>query len=120
MREKGAMKEPWLHEVVPAQQTGQSSFTHSYIKCRNSSHALACYRTAAERLLKVNRWHAYAGQATATFQLFDETGNTINRPVQKSDYLRIQIPGPDNPDGDGADWVQVLQTGVLSAGEKQL
>ena len=120
MREKGALQEPWLHEVVPAQQTGQSSFTHSQIKCRNNSHAQACYRIAAERLLNVNRWHAYAGQATATFQLFDETGNAISRPVHKNDYLRINIPGPNNPDADGSDWVQVLQTGEMSAGEQQL
>jgi hypothetical protein len=119
MHDKEAMKEPWLYEVVPAQQTGQSSFTHSQIECRNSDHAQTCYRIAAERLLNVNRWHTYAGQATAAFQLFDETGNAINRPVKKNDYLRIDIPGPDNPD-EGGDWVKVLQTGEMSAGEKQL
>jgi hypothetical protein len=120
MRDKGATKEPWLNDVVPAQQTGSSSFTQSQIKCRNNSHAQACYRIAAERLLNVNRWHEYAGQATAAFQLFDETGNAINRPVQKNDYLRINIPGPNNPDADGGDWVQVQQTGEKSAGEQQL
>jgi len=120
MRNKGATKEPWLNEVVPAQHSGQSSFTHSYIKCRNASHAQACYGVAAERLVNVNRWHEYAGQATASFHLFDETGNAINRPVQKNDYLRINIPGPDNPDADGGDWVQVVQTGEKSAGEQQL
>jgi hypothetical protein len=114
------MKEPWLQEVVPAQYSGQSSFTHSHIECRNNSHAKECYRIAAERLVHVNRWHEYAGQATASFQLFDETGNAINRPVQKNDYLRINIPGPDNPDADGSDWVQVLQTGERSTDELEL
>lgn len=120
MRNKDAMKEPWLHEVVPVQHSGQSSFTHSHIKCRNASHAQACYRIAAERLVNVNRWHEYAGQATAAFQLFDGAGNAINRPVQKNDYLRINIPGPNNPDAEGNDWVQVQQTGEKSAGEQQL
>jgi hypothetical protein len=119
MGNKEAMKEPWLREVVPAQQTGQSSFTHSHLKCRNSNHAKECFRIAATRLANVNRWHEYAGKATASFQLFDETGNTIYRPVQKNDYLRINIPGPNNPD-EGGDWVQVQQIGEKSTEEQQL
>jgi hypothetical protein len=120
MREKNVMKDQWLKEVVPAQRSGQASFTHSRIKCRNHNHARECYRIAAERLRNVNRWHEYAGKTTATFQLFDETGNAVNRPVQKADYLRINIPGPDNPDGNGADWVQVQQVGEKLAEERQL
>src|SRR5688572_578426 len=108
MRNKDVMKEPWLREVVPEQVTGQSSFTWSRIKCRNHSHVAACYTMAAERLWNVNQWNGYAGKPTASFQLFDETGNSVNRPVQKGDYLRINIPGPDNPDTDGGDWVQVI------------
>ena len=113
------MKEPWLHEVVPAQHSGQSSFTYSHIECRNNSHANECYRIATERLVHVNRWNEYAGKVTASFQLFDETGNAINRPVKKNDYLRINIPGPKNPD-EGGDWVQVQQMGEKSTGEQQL
>jgi hypothetical protein len=120
MRNKDAMKEPWLQEVVPEQITGLSSFTYSRIKCRNNSHVAACYTMAAQRLWNVNQWNAYAGKATATFQLFDETGNSVNRPVQKGDYLRINIPGPNNPDTDGGDWVQVIQTGKRTADEKAL
>lgn len=114
------MRDPWLNEVVPKQTSGQSSFTHSCIKCRNDNHAKECYRVAAERLRHINRWHDYAGKPTATFQLFDETGSAVNRPVQTGDYLRINIPGPDNPDGDGADWVQVQQVAEKGTGEQQL
>lgn len=120
MREKSAMKEQWLKEVVPEQRSGQASFSHSSIKCRNYNHAKECYRVAAERLRNVNRWHEYAGKTTATFQLFDETGNAVNRLVQKADYLCINIPGPDNPDSNGADWVQVQQVGEKGAEERQL
>ena len=114
------MNDQWLKEVVPEQRTGRSSFTHSRIKCRNNYQAKESYQVAAERLYHVNRWHDYAGKPTAAFQLFDESGNAVNRPVQKNDYLRINIPGPDNPDGDGADWVQVLQVGERSAEQQQL
>jgi len=119
MRNKDAMKEPWLQEVVPPQHTGHASFTYSQKECRNDSHANGCFRIAAERLIHVNQWNEYAGKATASFQLFDETGNAINRPVRKDDYLRIDIPGPDNPD-EGGDWVQVQQMGEKSKGEQQL
>lgn len=120
MLERSAMNEPWLNEVVPQQISGKSSFTHSHTRCRNNNHAKECYRVAAERLQQVNRWHEYAGKPTASFQLFDEAGNAVNRPVQKADYLSINIPGPDNPDGDGADWVQVQEVGERSSEEQQL
>ena len=114
------MKEPWLNEVVPKQMSGQASFTYSRITCRNNYHVKDSYRIAAERLCNVNRWQTYAGQSTASFQLFDETGNSIYRPVQKGDYLRIDIPGPDNPDTDGGDWVQVMEVGERSGNEQAL
>jgi hypothetical protein len=120
MREKSAMKDLWLQEVVPAQASGQSSFTYSRIKCRNNSHAKECFRIATERLRNVNRWNEYAGKPTAAFQLFDETGNAVNRPVKKADYLCINIPGPNNPDGNGADWVQVQQLGEKRTEEREL
>jgi hypothetical protein len=120
MREKTALKDQWLKEVVPAQKTGQSSFTHSLLNCRNNNHAKECYTIASTRLRNVNKWNEYAGKPTASFQLFDETGNAVNRPVQKADYLRISIPGPDNPEGDGADWVQVKQIGEKAIDEREL
>ncbi|HEX6428590.1 MAG TPA: hypothetical protein VF008_12925 [Niastella sp.] len=120
MGNKDAIKEQWLHEVVPEQRSGRSSSTYSRIKCRNNSHVKYCYSIAAQRLLNVNHWHEYAGKPTATFQLFDETGNAVNRPVQKDDYLLINIPGPDNPDTGGGDWVQVMQTGERSSDQQQL
>jgi hypothetical protein len=120
MREKTALKDQWVKDIVPEQTTGQSSYTHSLLECRNNNHAKECYTIASTRLLNVNRWNEFAGKPTATFQLFDESGNAVNRPVQKADYLRINIPGPDNPEGDGADWVQVQQVGEKLTEDRQL
>jgi hypothetical protein len=120
MREKAVIKDQWLKEVVPEQTTGQSSFTHSRITCRNNNQAKEYYNVAAARLRNVNRWNDFAGKPTASFQLFDDKGSAVHRPVQKADYLRIDIPGPGNPDGDGADWVQVQQIGEKQMGERQL
>jgi len=120
MREKTALKDQWLKDIVPEQKSGQSSFTHSLLECRNNYHAKECFTIAATRLRDVNRWNEYAGKPTAAFQLFDETGSAVNRPVQKADYLRINIPGPNNPDGDGADWVQVQQVGEKQSESRQL
>lgn len=120
MREKTALKDQWLTEIVPEQQAGQSSFTHSVLECRNNYHAKECFTTAANRLRNVNKWNEFAGKPTAAFQVFDETGNAVNRPVQKADYVRINIPGPGNPDGDGADWVQVQEIGEKLTEERQL
>ncbi|WP_207512858.1 hypothetical protein [Longitalea luteola] len=120
MREKNVMKDPWLRDIVPQQKTGQSSFTHSRISCRNNNHAKECFHIAADRLRNVNRWNDFAGKPTAAFQVFDETGNSVYRPVQKNDYMRINIPGPGNPDSDGGDWVQVIELGEKQAEQQQL
>jgi len=37
----------------------------------------------------------------------DESGQEVNRPVQKGDYFKIDVPGPGTKSGEGFDWVQV-------------
>jgi hypothetical protein len=120
MGKNAKLKDQWFEEVVPAQRTGQSSFTQSRIHCRNQYHAQESYQTAAKRLLNVNGWHAYAGRSTAAFQLYNIAGDAVNRTVQEKDYLSINIPGPGNPAGEGNDWVQVQQVGEKQADQRQL
>ena len=120
MQNNRAIKHKWLAEIIPAQHTGVSASSKSRIKCRNGNQAQEAYRVAATRLLNVNHWHDYAGIATAAFRLTDREGNPLNREVAKGDYIRINIPGPGNPEGNGDDWVQVLQVGNKNQDHLQL
>jgi hypothetical protein len=94
-------------EVVPENNKGIQTNTESSIEFPTEDEAKDFYKIAKERLLHVNKWHQYAGSATADFQLTDEKGNQVERVPQKDDHFKIKIPGPGTVTGEGNDWVQI-------------
>jgi hypothetical protein len=94
-------------EVVPEHNNGIQTNTESSIQLSNEQEAQKFYEEAKQRLLNINSWHQYAGNASADFSLTDDKGNPINRSPQKGDYFKIDIPGPGTDTGEGHDWVQV-------------
>lgn len=94
-------------DIVPEQHHGSESNTESSKSFSSEEDAKEFFKKVADRLLHVNEWHYYAGKATAEFQLADEKGNVVHRPVEKGDHFRIDIPGPGPATGDGFDWVRV-------------
>ncbi len=93
--------------LVPEQEKGAKSDTKAEKKFDSLEEARAFFLVAKERLLNVNKWHDLSGKGTADFTLLDKDGKKANRLVQKEDYFRIEIPGPESREGDGYDWVQV-------------
>jgi hypothetical protein len=93
--------------IIPPQHTGAESNTEASAQFENTEEAKSFFEQVKQRLLNVNRWHQYAGKATADFELTDEKGEPALRPVQKGDHFKIDIPGPGPVTGDGYDWVQV-------------
>jgi hypothetical protein len=120
MKHVSSVYTTWIRSIVPAQVTGNSTITHSRHLARNRIDAEDYYGIAARRLLAVNQWQQWAGKATAAFQLVDALGNEQDRPAQKGDYFRIDIPAPGNPDGKGDDWVQVQELGERNTGQQRL
>lgn len=94
-------------EMVPEQQTGVQTNTESSVDLSSTEEAKLFYEKVKNRLLQVNNWHQYAGKLTADFQLTDNNGNDVSRPVEKGDHFKIDIPGPGPATGDGFDWVKV-------------
>jgi len=94
-------------EIVPPQFTGQEIETEAIKVLHDETEAKSLYNVAKKKLLDVNNWKEIAGAITARFQIIDEKGKAVNREVKKGDYLRIDIPGPGNKEGDGYDWVLV-------------
>jgi hypothetical protein len=53
------------------------------------------FSRSKERLFNVNAWSDIPGIANATFELFDDNGNRIDRnKVEKGDFIKIDLPGP--------------------------
>lgn len=93
--------------LIPKQKQGASTDTVSKIKLDTVDQALWDFEIVKDRLLDVSHWHDLSSEILAKFQLIDVEGNKLYRRAREGDYLRINIPGPGNKDGEGYDWVRI-------------
>ena len=101
------MKRKDILGIIPEQFKGQELEVEASKVFDNVTIAQTLYQTAKKKLFSVNDWHEIVAGITARFQIVDQNGNEVSRKVNKGDYLRINIPGPGNKEGDGYDWVLV-------------
>lgn len=60
----------------------------------NEAAARKAFELSKQKLFDVNRWSDLPG-INSTFELFDEAGNKLNQPLDKTGYyIRIELPGP--------------------------
>jgi hypothetical protein len=93
--------------IIPSQDSGIQTNTESAEELATEKEAKDFYVTVCKRLMDINNWQQYAGKATASFQLTDNSGMDVKRDPQKGDHLKIDIPGPGSVSGQGFDWVQI-------------
>lgn len=93
--------------IIPGQHEGSETNTEATETLPDAAAARSFFEVVRNRLLNVNAWHDYAGTGTASFQLTDEQGAEVQRPAQKSDHFKIDIPGPGSQTGEGYDWVRL-------------
>ncbi|TCD12039.1 hypothetical protein EZ449_03180 [Pedobacter frigidisoli] len=91
--------------TVPLQLTGSQMDIVEKRYASSDSEAIDLFKRASSRLLTVNKWGDYAG--ISSFLLMDAHGIRVDRPAQKEDYIRIDIPGPGTEAGMGYDWVKI-------------
>lgn len=101
------MEEKNYTGIVPTHQEGKIIDTESSVEFNTGEEAKHFYQEVKEKLVHVNNWHTIAGALSAKFQLVDEKGVEVNRPVQQGDHFKIDIPGPGTQSGEGYDWVKV-------------
>lgn len=105
--------------IIPDQYTGKEIDAKAYIEFKDKNEAASFYEIAKGRLLNVNKWHQVAGNMSAGFKAIDKNGSEAERPVIKGDYMRIDIPGPGNKEGDGYDWVLIEELKEVSDNDTQ-
>lgn len=96
-----------IEKVVPLHHSGIQTNTENSIEATNQKDALTLFEKVKQRLLNVNEWHHFAGTPSAEFQLTDDKGNEVQRPIRKGDHFKINIPAPKSVSGEGSDWVRV-------------
>src|SRR5215203_850113 len=94
-------------DIIPEQQSGVKTNTETSVELASADEAKAFYEKVKQRLLQVNGWHHWAGSLTANFQLTNKEGEEVNRPAERDDHFKIDVPGPGPATGDGYDWVKV-------------
>lgn len=94
--------------IIPAQEKGTHNGASKSVTYDTREEALEALTIAKTRLLDINSWSKIAGTGSASFQLTDAQGNFIYDQVpQVGNLIRIDLPGPGNPSGEGYDWVRI-------------
>ncbi|TYR33008.1 hypothetical protein FXV77_18395 [Sphingobacterium phlebotomi] len=96
-----------MEKNIPKQVEGKSLDCFKSVNLSSQEEATRFFERIRSKLLDVNRWNEITKALSATFTIIDASGRTMERPVQKDDYIRIDIPGPGLPSAKGYDWVQV-------------
>ena len=106
-------------DIVPAQITGTMIDVHSSLSLENNDEARRLYEIAKDRLLDMGNWHSLVGLLSAKFQIINGELVEVKRTVQKRDFVKVDIPGPGNTQGNGYDWVHVKEVKEIAEGEIQ-
>lgn len=98
------------HNIVPPQRVGTKTGATKSIETLTRHQARFLFGKAKLRLLDINQWSYLCGKPSADFKITDEAGqllDTVNPEI--GHLIRISIPGPENNDGNGYDWVRIEQ-----------
>lgn len=110
---------PKLIIGIPEQKKGSFHDTESkrFFESIETTHQ--SFEILKTRFLDINQWKEFCKEKTADFKLYDSFGNHINRIPEENDLIRIDIPGPGNPESKGYDWVKIIKISnqYLTAGE---
>lgn len=101
---------------IPPHQSGKAVDVEDSVSFPTEEEAVHFFKVLKKRLLTVHRWHEYAGDGSAVFELTDPEGKPVNRPPQKGDFFKIDIPAPGSQGGEGYDWVQVEEIAEEATG----
>jgi len=110
---------PKLIPGIPEQKKGSFHDTESRKVFDDQESASKAFEVLKNRFLSVNLWKDYCNYKSAEFKLYDSNGNQVNRIPKENDLIRIDIPGPGNPESKGYEWVKItsISAQLLTVGE---
>ncbi|MFS8083233.1 MAG: hypothetical protein ACMG51_07255 [Ginsengibacter sp.] len=101
------MKDNFYKKLVPENEGGKANNLEESVKCKSEEGCIMLFKKACDRMLNINSWHHFTDEKGASFCVVDEEENVVSRTPRAGDYVRIDVPGPDNKDGGGYDWVKI-------------
>ncbi|AFL82548.1 hypothetical protein Aeqsu_3113 [Aequorivita sublithincola DSM 14238] len=103
-----------LYPKIPIQNKGDYHDFVSTICADSIDEANRNFKNLILRLKSVNDWHSYSEEVNANFSLIDYNTSEITTNVAIDNLIKIDIPGPGSPSGNGSDWTKIidLQNGL--------
>lgn len=101
------MKKSEKNLKIPAQKKGTASRAVAQRKLRTENEAKHFFAKARSRLLNINQWMHYSGKGSGKFTLTDDQGRPIDSDPEKGNFIKIELPAPENKTGDGYEWVRI-------------
>ncbi len=93
---------------IPSQNQGEFHDIVS-MQCANSiTDAIKNFQKLKSRLCAVNNWDTYSDQVKTAFTLIDSETQIESYNLKIDNFIRIDIPGPGNPSGNGYDWTKII------------
>lgn len=96
------------NENIPVQKMGHQTDIIEHICLQDERDAEELYNVAKLRLLNMWNWSNIADGPSSEFELTDKYGDPVNRPAQRGDKLKINLPGSKFLAGNHSDWVVVM------------
>lgn len=97
-----------LEQIIPTQKKGAHTGATSKIELNSRHGAVTLFADAKKRLIDINNWYRISGKKGAEFTLTDANGIPQEKVFPKVGFLiRIKLPAPASPQGDGYDWVRI-------------
>lgn len=93
---------------LPEQHVGSQTDNSDYKEYSTSSEAKENFNNIKRQFLDINNWHNVSDGISSEFIVVDSKGNDKNTPPQLNDYIKIKIPVPGPIEGDGFDWVKIV------------
>lgn len=107
-----------IERAIPQHKKGTRKHFTAMRKFVSAEHAHLCYDHAIARLLNINHWDEISPAGKGAFQIISAKQKLQRRKARLGDFIRIGIPGPDNTDGAGFDWVTVAMV-KFSTGKRK-
>lgn len=101
------MKSERKASVPPVQKEGIKKDLEHSVDCQDQQEAERLFKSARKKLLDINNWVNVNEHMKTRFVITGRDQNRVERPAQKGDFVKIDIPGPGSLAGDGFDWVYV-------------
>lgn len=100
--------------LIPLNEDGVAITSESSRHLSDSKQAESVFKLARTRLLDINNWYQLDEKIAAKFTLIAPNGNKDTAGIATiNHYIKIDIPGPGNPSGDGFDWVKIEEVQAL-------